>query len=138
MNRRRFFGIASIALSTPAWGLFRSSDAYHDGSWWLGLPADLKLGYVMGFIDSDAHTYARLLATGDAKASPTQRNFLNWTGVSVKQVSDGLDAFYKDFRNKGIEVQFGIDYVKLEIQGADQQTLDRAVQRARKLMSLRY
>jgi hypothetical protein len=32
--------------------------------------------------------------------------------VRIRQFSEGLDEFYKDFRNKGIDVDLGIRYVR--------------------------
>lgn len=43
------------------------------------------------------------------------------------QFVDGMDAFYKDYRNKQLEVGWAIQYVRDEIKGKPAQELDAEV-----------
>ena len=42
---------------------------------------------------------------------------LNYSGLRAGQLVDGVDEFYKDFRNKNILVDVAMRYVKDELRG---------------------
>lgn len=52
---------------------------------------------------------------------------LNLSGITIDQILDGLDNFYRDSRNMKIFVEEAIWIVKLEIKGAPQEYIDEEV-----------
>ena len=48
----------------------------------------------------------------------------DYDGISMGQFVDGIDTFYKDYRNKQLEVGWAIEYVRDEIKGKPTQGLE--------------
>lgn len=126
------FPLALAAGDKPNW----------DGYWWASMTSSFKLGWVTGYakaMDSAAAIQISTCASNmpmykekypnlDPKdifqkmcASNTE---LDYDGVSMGQFVDGIDAFYKDYRNKQLEVGWAIQYVRDEIKGKPAQELD--------------
>jgi len=79
MNRRNFFELASITALTPsAWGLRPDSDSDRNGFWWVSLPFDLKVGYVIGYIEGSSITYgvSPFLGTEANKTPPVPKELV--------------------------------------------------------------
>jgi hypothetical protein len=92
----------------------------HNGFWWIRMSENFKLGFVTGYAKAmttmfDAGTLACLVEKGDeAMRSCVQTKMVpfDFAKIQFVQFSEGLDEFYKDFRNKAIDVDFGIRYVR--------------------------
>lgn len=56
---------------------------------------------------------------------------MDYSDVRFGQLADGLDEFYKDFRNKGIDVKFAIGYVRDELKGKPANELEQELTRLR-------
>jgi hypothetical protein len=97
-----------------------SEDTAHNGYWWMGQSESFKGGFVTGYAKAmtttfDAGTLMCMTEKGDAAVWSCAQNKMvpfDFTKIRFGQLSEGLDEFYKDFRNKGIDVDFGIRYVR--------------------------
>jgi hypothetical protein len=112
-----------------------------DGNWWLEQTSLLKASHMTGFFDGTElggkFSYWKChsddpskpcVANADAKESyDFYRN--NYTkDVTNIQISDGLDAFYKDYRNRRIRVSDGVWLTLNAIAGRPQAELDKMVE----------
>ena len=129
------FALILLALAgTVAHGQeAHSQEINHNGYWWVDQPRIFKLGFVTGFAmamtgNSDAAVLRCLAAKegGAEKASGEDWKactltpavvMLNYSGLRTGQLVDGVDEFYKDFRNKNILVDVALRYVKDELRG---------------------
>lgn len=110
----------TVLLSLILTGACASEETVHNGFWWEGLSENFKLGFVTGFSKAmtdvfDAYSFECLAEkTNDAirQCAQTRLQPVDFTKIRLGQLSEGLDAFYKDFRNKGVGVSFGIRYVR--------------------------
>jgi len=116
-----------------------------DGFWWEKLDASFKLGWVSGY--AKAMDLAGTIQMGKCASnmplyqkewpgvapkdilqnmclSDTQ---FDYDGIAMGQFVDGVDAFYKDYRNKQLEVGWAIEYARDAIKGKPAQELDARV-----------
>jgi hypothetical protein len=89
-----------------------------DGDFWKTKSRDVKLVYVLGFVDGrneGLNQAASALGTSisDPKIAKLASN------TTVGQIVDGLDEFYKDYRNGRILIRDAIEYVLMEANGED-------------------
>ena len=123
--------VAALGLSVPL-----RSQEQHDGNWWIkdsnkGDDKDLhQLLYVQGFLAGmdeglgklDTHIIANHLNEKDNKCVlevvDAYKTLAKYTdGITVGQTWDGLNDFYKDYRNRSISVPNAIDLVLRQIKG---------------------
>jgi hypothetical protein len=52
---------------------------------------------------------------------------LDYDGIAMGQFLDGMDVFYRDYRNKQLDVAWAIQYVRDEIKGKSAQELEAEV-----------
>ena len=76
----------------------KKPEVMHNGYWWKDKTDEFKLGFVAGYREALDHT-----------ATEKQREQLK--GVGTKQVVEGMDAFYHDFRNVMILVDDAMTFV---------------------------
>jgi hypothetical protein len=111
---------------------FASSGDKFDSYWWAGMSPSFKLGYVSGY--AQAMDFSGTVSLGGCL------NFINYMdktkysadkwlqmcqndktydfdGISMGQFVDGVDVFYKDFRNKNLEIGVALAYVRDQIKG---------------------
>jgi hypothetical protein len=114
-----------------------AEEARHDGTWWNRQSAGFRLLYVLGFMDgmdlgSRFSTPDKAEGTRtpdsslDARRTFKSRTEHYFTNVTVGQISDGLDAFYRDYRNRSIILADGFEIVLRSIKGEDVEALTRA------------
>jgi hypothetical protein len=116
-----------------------------DGFWWAQMSPDYKLGWVSGY--AQAMDLAGMLqtATCAAELPMYKKEFPNldtkdilqkmclsntefdYDGITMGQFVEGMDTFFKDYRNKQLEVGSAIQYVRDEIKGKPAQELDAEV-----------
>jgi hypothetical protein len=51
--------------------------------------------------------------------------------ITVKQTSEGIDEFYKDWKNRGVYLHFAQNIVRLQIAGRPQVEIEEAIRKAR-------
>jgi len=136
--------VAAIALVAPNLPLAADKTDL-DGYWWEKLDASFKLGWVSGYAKamdltgtiqmttcaSNLPMYVKEFPGTDPKVilqkmclSDTQ---FDYGGISMGQLAGGIDAFYKDYRNKQLEAAWAIQYARDAIKGKPAQELDTEV-----------
>ena len=128
-----------------------SDGAISDGNWWYEhkstdesgkgtIFAVMKTAYVRGFLDTaagaviDASTSARL-KTEDAKpcfALLRGEAVRYFSKISSRQMIDGLDQFYSDFRNRRISIGYAFFIVAHQIAGDDPARIEEMIANAKR------
>jgi len=138
-----FVFVATVALLVP--NALAGDKTDLDGYWWEKLDASFKLGWVSGYAKamdlaasiqigtcaSNMPMYVKQFPNTDPKVilqkmclSDTQ---FDYDGIPMEQFADGMDAFYKDYRNKQLGVDWAIQYARDAIKGKPTQELDTEV-----------
>jgi hypothetical protein len=112
----------------------RADDERRDGNWWNMMSTSQKNNYVIGFFDGmDMGVFLgepSIIVAGkasEAKVAELQVIQKRYDAAAKKyfenvtkgQVVDGLDEFYKDFKNRSITAIWGIHIVVHQIAGED-------------------
>jgi hypothetical protein len=128
--------IAILTLSSLSW----SADNRRDGNWWLGQEKYVKNIYVVGFFDGMdlgnnfsvwKHTngtkaqQACMVQAIDSYREYSQKYFGN---VTAGQLSDGLDSFYADYKNRRIMVSAAVWLVANGIVGTPEDKLNKLIE----------
>jgi len=116
-----------------------------DGYKWTSLDKAGKLAWVAGFTEGGAIVRIESISafalleltareplkkvdstTGERmdKITASFHKQIDLSGITLGQIVDGLDKFYKDHRNMRVEAQKAIWIVKLEVRGAPQEFID--------------
>ena len=114
----------------------------HNGYWWTDQAQSFKLGFATGYAmamtdASDAASFRCLAAKnggtipekypGDEMVTACLQApevvALNFGGLRIGQLVDGAEEFYKDFRNKSIEIQLTMRYVRDQLKGKSDKEL---------------
>lgn len=122
----------------------------HNGYWWNGLTTDYKLrfasGYAMAMINAQDLAGFKCIADKNGGKLPEKApgnevldaclqdpwvTPLDFGDVHFGQLTEGLDEFYKDFRNKEIDVQYALGYVRDELKGKSPEELGQELRRLR-------
>jgi hypothetical protein len=116
-----------------------------DGNWWKDLAPSEKLNYMVGFFDGMplGHDFSYWGMTKDSGDKPNAcgatavgsfNNMMSkyFTNVTNTQIVDGLDIFYKDYRNRSIKVHDAVWLVVNSISGKPQNELDKMIENWRK------
>lgn len=121
-------------------GAVRAEDRRRDGNYWNTQSRVNKADYVVGFMDGmelgEIYTLPTLRHSTDGKTLPESQachdqaskeyDFISahyYKDVTVGQIVDGLDEFYKDFKNRSILIAWGVDLVVRQIAGEDVEEL---------------
>lgn len=91
-----------------------------DGNWWRDLPSDMRLGYVIGFMDGRCsggmHVLDALEPLSQKQMSSIPRCTFPPT-TTYGQVRDAIDQFYENASNRLILTESAFDVVQAEIEG---------------------
>lgn len=98
---------------------FAQNSDSHNGNWWLKLDSPSKLMYVIGYTDGKCTGEVRaLLAVHLTEEQTKDVPRCTWPKeTTYGQISDSLDQFYKDYRNRLILTDDALDYTKARIEG---------------------
>jgi hypothetical protein len=92
---------------------------------------DLAGTLQMGTCASNMPMYKKEFPNTDAKEIFRKMCLNNtgfdYDGITMGQFVEGMDAFFKDYRNKQLEASWAIEYVRDEIKGKSAQELDAEV-----------
>jgi hypothetical protein len=119
----------------------------HDGYWWTNSNEGFQIGFVNGYLMAmktagDSATFNCIAEKNGgvlpAKApdnatlttcinSANARPFMVFSGFRVGQWKDGVDEFYKDSRNKSLDVQLAMRYVAQQLRGTPATELEKEV-----------
>jgi hypothetical protein len=121
----------------------RAQVTKHDGYWWSGESESFKLGFATGYaMAMTGNSDAAVLRCIEAKNGGTlpekypgnealiacqqtpEVEGLNYSNLQIGQLVEGLDEFYKEFRNKNILVDVAMRYVKDELRGKSTKELE--------------
>jgi len=103
-----------ISLALPA------NAAEHDGKWWASHTTLEKAIYVNGLLDG--------ITTGNARALKPRPGNDIIPDINPRQALDGIEKFYKDFRNRNIPVSGAMMVVLFQIEGHSDADLERLLQ----------
>lgn len=123
----------------------------HDGNWWQGNSKIYKTAYILGFGDgrtNEAEIWQNSLMhvlpkkfnpditklTIDVEAEAIRVTNLG-ENITVGQMSDGIDTFYNDYRNRLIPVRHAISIVILSIVGQSPDVIQKLTENLRKQSS---
>jgi hypothetical protein len=124
--------VVLLALFTA--GVASGQNQPHNGFWWNDTARNFRVGYVSGYVQAmvnfaDAVTF-RCLADknggvlpkkypGDEALDACAKTAARYDFGELRfgQCVDGIDEFYKDFRNKGIHIDVALDYVRDQLKG---------------------
>jgi hypothetical protein len=112
----------------------------NDGIWWQGMSPSFKLGWVTGYTKA-IETAGTLQMVTCAETIPLyypnvpakelferlcskSNETYDYDGIMMGQFVDGIDAFYKDFRNRQVEADSAIQYVRDQIRGKPTQEME--------------
>lgn len=136
MNRRTFLAVSSAALVTSPGFSQDQPSLRHDGNWWKGLNSLTKYGYVAGYAEGsqkadDTWAYGECKTKVTAKYLSAVQKGDDYSGMTFGQLIEGVDAFYKDFRNTRILTTDAMMVVKEQISGLSQKQIDEELQTIR-------
>jgi hypothetical protein len=83
---------------------------------------DAKILYVVGFVDGRNHGINEAADAFGTKLDDPRLSKLA-SEVTVGQIIDGADEFYKDWRNRKVLLRHAMEYVMDEAQGKDDSKL---------------
>ena len=123
--------------------LFAENKPSTDGIWSQGMSPGFKLGWVTGYTKAietagglqlvtcveTLPLYSQKYPNVPAKElferlCNSSNETYDYDGITMGQFVDGIDAFYKDFRNRQVEVDSAIEYVRDQIRGKPAPELD--------------
>ena len=114
-----------------------------DGNWWMGQSEVFKNTYIGGFFDGMdlGYKFSYWNFDGDSKQSScvsevtksfTTLNNQYLKNVTSRQLADGLNVFFSDYRNRRIYVSDAVWLVTNSIAGTPQKDLDKMIESWRK------
>jgi len=110
-----------------------------DGPWWVPIPENYKQGFVGGYMMGTVRAHNLVLQNcygksgGDALESYaalktcltiTFLKTFDFSGIRPGQLADGIDEFYKDSRNKDIDINFALLYARDKLKGKPAKELE--------------
>ena len=141
-----------LALLLTVVALTANAQPTRDGNLWLATSPEIKQGFMIGFrsgymsgVAYGTMTLGTDLATRPgattediqrsiqdaSKASQTLRR--PWNGVTLRQMLDSVDDFYKEPANRKVEWESAVDYSLKKINGASRADLERDLESLRKM-----
>lgn len=137
---KRLSVFLSLLLATVVCLPILADDDRRDGNWWQNQPKTARAIYVIGFFDGMdlGHSFSYWKYSKD-KASLenwiplTQRSYTEYTqkylnNVTAGQLSEGLDSFYSDYRNRRIRVSAAVWLVANAIAGTSEAELNKMIE----------
>lgn len=129
--------ITILMTSSPSW----SADNRRDGNWWLGQEKYVRIIYAVGFFDgmdlghnfsvwkySDDSTKTQQACCVQAAYSFYEYKQKYFGNVTAGQLSDGLDSFYADYKNRLITVSSAVWLVANGIVGMPEEELNKMIE----------
>ena len=131
---------ASLVVGLSAAQEYRSVTSY---AFWSKADGNIKVAYLIGY--SDAEQMYRLVLDKGAKPlcadagkewiEDFERKTPMPNNITVKQTIEGIDEFYKDWKNQSVHLYFAQNIVRLQIAGRPQAEIEEATRKAREAAS---
>jgi hypothetical protein len=102
-----------------------SAGPVRDGNWWLTLPTERKTAYAAGLVDG-TYIFADL--------EGAQTSIKTFNRMAVSQLVEGMDAFYRDFRNRSLPPGVAILCVAKAVNGESSESIAQYILDARRSM----
>lgn len=130
----RYF-VAVLLLSAYCFGQHKDFDS--DGSYWRDSSQTVKAGYISGYISAMSYAQIGSAMTCMSIENPKDRNAqaskacisnaqsYDFDSITVGQLLDGMNAFYKDFRNFKVPMTMAMRLVRDEIRGRTEQDVQK-------------
>lgn len=123
-----------LLMSSSLW--CRNSAGVADGSDWKQYSQSYKVGWIDGFVTamSDDQTSIAFLCafqlnlhldSPEQKACTDKAQDFNFEMIKFGQYLDGMDAFYKDFRNTDYPINWAIKIVRDQIRGRPAEDIEK-------------
>jgi hypothetical protein len=135
------FGITLAMLLTCA-AVITSVDKSPpmNGFWWDETPDIAKTGFVIGYVAGIDHANKLLvealaaheMSLTSADNDAPLESYMNFYEVSFGQYREKLNEFYKDERNKRINISAALLYVRDQIRGTPSNELQKRIETMRK------
>lgn len=108
-------------------------------AFWSKADGNLKFAYLIGYEDAeqfyrsalDIDAKPRCADAGKAWIEDFEQKMPMPYNITLKQMSEGIDEFYKDWKNQGIDIFLAQNIVRLQIGGRPQAEVDEAIRKAR-------
>jgi len=108
-------------------------------AFWSKADGNLKFAYLIGY--SDAEQIYRFALDRGAKPLCAEAG-KSWIedfdqkipmpkSMTIRQLTEGIDEFYKDWRNQSVQLHLAQNIVRLQIAGRSQAEIEEATKRAR-------
>jgi hypothetical protein len=134
MPKRIFVAILLLLFSSLLWG--RNAVGVADGSDWKQFSQSYKIGWIDGWVTamSDAQLSTAFLCAFQLhltveseaeKACTSEAQSFNFEKIKYGQFLDGMDAFYKDFRNTEYPINWAIKLVRDQINGRPAEEIEK-------------
>jgi hypothetical protein len=140
---RHFLAVTATVVLCSC--LLSAADKALDGVWWSQMSPAFKLGWVSGYAKAMDLAGTLQMASCAAEMPMYQKQFpdvnakeilqkmclsnttFDYDGIAMGQFVDGMDTFFKDYRNRQLEVGWAIQYVRDEIKGKPARELESEV-----------
>ena len=118
---------------------YRKATGY---AFWSKADDNAKFAYVIGY--SDAEGVYRLVLDKEAKPHCTDackewiddfEQKMAAPNMTIKQCIQGIDDFYKDWKNQSVKLQIAQNIVRLQVSGRPQAEIEEAIRKAREAAS---
>jgi hypothetical protein len=126
--------VAMLLFASPLWA--RNTVGVADGSDWRQYSQTYKIGWIDGFVSamSDATGGTSTLCvfqlhvsvgSKEEKACASEVQGFNFEMIKYGQFLDGMDAFYKDFRNTEYPITWAMKLVRDQINGRSAEDIEK-------------
>jgi hypothetical protein len=130
---KRIF-VAFFLLSSPL--LARNAAGVADGSDWKQYSQSYKVGWIDGWATAMSNAQLDLaflcalqlhltMESEEGKACTKAAQSLNFEMIRYGQYLDGMDTFYKDFRNTEVPINLAIKLVRDQIRGRPAEDIEK-------------
>jgi hypothetical protein len=138
MHFKMFVSFVALLLATTTTTI--DSGKAKNGYWWTTFDEPEKLAFVQGYIEGLSR--ANVLLRGSVNFDDSKivhkvskepvTSYLDFSEISYGQYIQGLDVFYSDYRNKRINFNAAILYIRDQVRGIAQTELDKRLEGMRK------
>lgn len=137
-TRTGFTLLLFLTLLGTRTGMGQGKEQSHNGYWWVSSSEGFKLGFVTGYVMATGGTRDALFlkCVADKKAglgdevikaceeSQPVSMFPDFSNLKFGQLTEGVDEFYRDFRNKNLEIGVAMRYVGDQLKGKPAKELE--------------
>lgn len=123
-------------LAIPQFVHGQNDKLEHNGFWWKSQPEAYKIGFVTSYAEAASSSrnslFFQCLASKNGGTIPekvpddatitecghymeARTTFPNLGGMTFGQISEGIDKFYSDYRNKNLHVTFAFRFASDEL-----------------------